>query len=311
MELARSHDDIDRTLFASGLVTVGAFRAPLEHPRFEDSGPIDLPIFVFPRTSVQLQHEGAAPFTTDTCMVTYYNEGQRYRRQRIDARGDLCDWFSVRADVLREVVATRDPAVEERPERPFAMTHGPSDPHAYALQRQVVRHVQDSPEPDRLAIEEAVLRVLDRVFALAHDAAGSAGRGEPRRRRRRRRASSIVDAARAHLLEHFHAATSLDVIARAANSSVFHLCRAFRGQMGTSIHRYRLQLRLRRALELTAEAESDLTAVALELGFSSHSHFTAVFRNAYGTTPSEFRRHATARRIRELTRRLPRVARVA
>lgn len=307
MDSARPHQDIDRILYASGLVTVGAFRAPVEHPRFEDSGPIDLPIFVFPRTSVQIQHEGAAPFTTDPCTVTYYNEGQRYRRQRIDPRGDLCDWFSVREDVLREVVATRDPAVAERPERPFALTHGPSDPHAYALQRQVVRHLTDAPVPDRLAIDEAVLRVLGRVFALAHEAGNGEVRPQPRRRRRP--ASSVVHAARAHLLEHFHATTSLDVIARAAHSSVFHLCRAFRREVGTSIHRYRLQLRLRHALELTAEADSDLTAVALRLGFSSHSHFTAVFRNAYGTTPSEFRRQASARRIRELTRRLPQAAR--
>ena len=34
----------------------------------------------------------------------------------------------------------------------------------------------------------------------------------------------------------------------------------------------------------------DLTALALDLGFSSHSHFTAAFRRAFGRPPAEFRR---------------------
>jgi AraC-like DNA-binding protein len=34
---------------------------------------------------------------------------------------------------------------------------------------------------------------------------------------------------------------------------------------------------------------SDLTALAFDLGFSSHSHFSAAFRRAFGCTPSAFR----------------------
>jgi AraC-like DNA-binding protein len=34
----------------------------------------------------------------------------------------------------------------------------------------------------------------------------------------------------------------------------------------------------------------DLTALGLDLGFSSHSHFTSSFRQAYGQTPAEFQR---------------------
>lgn len=306
MEAARRVDDFNRELFESGLVTVGDFRAAVGHPRFGDSGPTDGAVFVFPRTSVEIQHEGDAPFTTDTCTVTYYNEGQRYTRRAIDARGDHCDWFRVRPDVLTEILASYDPSVEERPERPFALTHGPSDAHSYALQRQIVRHVLDAPAPDRLAVEEAVLRVLGRVFALAHGRGADPGATPAAAARAKRRARSVAHAARHYLLEHFHTGASLDEIARAANSSVFHLCRVFRRELGTTLHGYRLQLRLRRSLELAAEADSDLTAVALQLGFSSHSHFTAVFRGVYGVTPSDFRRAASARRIRELSRRLPR-----
>jgi AraC family transcriptional regulator len=57
---------------------------------------------------------------------------------------------------------------------------------------------------------------------------------------------------------------------------------------GLPLYRYQLRLRLARALDLLAQYE-DLTALSMDLGFSSHSHFSAAFRQAYGRTPTEFR----------------------
>jgi AraC-like DNA-binding protein len=59
---------------------------------------------------------------------------------------------------------------------------------------------------------------------------------------------------------------------------------------GTTLAAYRGQLRLRLALERLRDSRSDLTTIAYDLGYSSHSHFTMAFRQAFGTTPSEFRR---------------------
>jgi len=56
------------------------------------------------------------------------------------------------------------------------------------------------------------------------------------------------------------------------------------------LHAYRNQLRLRAALESLAERHADLTGIALDLGFSSHSHFTETFRRTFGRTPSSVRR---------------------
>jgi AraC-like DNA-binding protein len=60
------------------------------------------------------------------------------------------------------------------------------------------------------------------------------------------------------------------------------------------LSRYQRTLRLARALDLLGEYE-DLTALGLDLGFSSHSHFTAAFRQLYGRTPSAFKRSALRR----------------
>jgi AraC-like DNA-binding protein len=55
-----------------------------------------------------------------------------------------------------------------------------------------------------------------------------------------------------------------------------------------------LRLRLARALDLLGQYD-DLTALSLDLGFSSHSHFSASFREVYGRSPSAFRQTALRR----------------
>ena len=64
---------------------------------------------------------------------------------------------------------------------------------------------------------------------------------------------------------------------------------------GTPLYRYQLRLRLVRALDLLAQYDN-LTTLALTLGFSSHSHFSAAFRQTYGRTPAEFQRSVDLRR---------------
>ena len=84
-------------------------------------------------------------------------------------------------------------------------------------------------------------------------------------------------------------------IADAVGASPGYLTQLFRAGEGIPLHAYLTQLRLAQALVELPHAE-DLTALALELGFSSHSHFSARFRRAFGLTPSAFRqscrRHA-------------------
>ena len=64
---------------------------------------------------------------------------------------------------------------------------------------------------------------------------------------------------------------------------------------GLPLYRYQLRMRLARALDLLGQYD-DLTTLGLDLGFSSHSHFTSAFTQAYGRSPSEFRQAALRRR---------------
>lgn len=78
-------------------------------------------------------------------------------------------------------------------------------------------------------------------------------------------------------------------LADALGGSRFALCRQFRAATGRSVSAYREDLRLVRAVQRLRDGEADLAALALSLGFSSHSHFTLRFRRRLGRAPAAVR----------------------
>ncbi|WP_269714377.1 helix-turn-helix transcriptional regulator [Caulobacter sp. NIBR2454] len=81
---------------------------------------------------------------------------------------------------------------------------------------------------------------------------------------------------------------SLQDIARAVGVSPVYLTQEFTRTEGMPLYQYQLHLRLGRALVELPHC-ADITGLAIDLGFSSHSHFGAAFRRVFGVTPAEFR----------------------
>ena len=108
----------------------------------------------------------------------------------------------------------------------------------------------------------------------------------------------LIRRAKEYLESEFTTPIRLPQIADAVGSSSAYLTDVFRRFEGVSLQRYVTQLRLARALAELPHTE-DLTTLALDLGFSSHSHFTFAFRRAFACTPSEFR--LTARRRKSIS----------
>lgn len=134
---------------------------------------------------------------------------------------------------------------------------------------------------DRLEADELVVALLRAALqnGCRHDV--SCG---PTTARLIRRTKQFLEA---ELSNHI----GLTDVGQAVGASAAYLTDVFRRVEGISLHQYLTQLRLARAL-VELPYTDDLTMLALETGFSSHSHFSAAFRRAFGCTPSQFRQAA-------------------
>ena len=81
---------------------------------------------------------------------------------------------------------------------------------------------------------------------------------------------------------------TLSEVAAAVGVSPVYLTQEFTRAEGIPLYRYQRRLRLGRALAELPDCDN-ITGLALNLGFCSHSHFTSAFRASFGLTPSEYR----------------------
>jgi AraC-like DNA-binding protein len=88
-------------------------------------------------------------------------------------------------------------------------------------------------------------------------------------------------------------ADSIDLWARRFGTTRRTLARAFRRELGTTFARWRCAARVALAIE-RLNAGATVTNVAFDLGYASHSAFTAMFRRATGRRPSDLARRAGA-----------------
>ncbi|HEY8050226.1 MAG TPA: AraC family transcriptional regulator [Ramlibacter sp.] len=272
----------ERMVFSSTRIAVGEWRCDRTHPLFADSGPIQRHMVAFPRTSVKIRHEGGDGFIADAGVATIYNQGQRYTREVVHPLGDHCDFWAVDRETAADIASSIDTRVGRDDDKPLRHARAPVDASLYLRQRAVLLGLRRG-EIDALAAEEAVIAVVHDAVAAAARAAGAD------RARSRAPSPGLVEAATRELAASWHERLTLDVLSARLGTSPFHLCHAFRAATGHTLHRQLTLLRLRAALEAVAERGEDLTHIALEHGFSSHSHFTSAFRREWGVTPSAWR----------------------
>ena len=103
--------------------------------------------------------------------------------------------------------------------------------------------------------------------------------------RQQRISAERVEKVVAELRAKLSAPPTLEELGRVAGCSPFHLSRTFSTETGMTIPQYTRQLRLERAAELLKSGKFNVTEAALEVGYSSLSHFSQAFHDTFGCCP--------------------------
>jgi AraC-like DNA-binding protein len=89
---------------------------------------------------------------------------------------------------------------------------------------------------------------------------------------------------------HLQSFVTLDELALLPGMSPSHFAKKFRISAGLSLQRFINRRRLQAAMHLLQTDSTPLSQIALDLGFSSQSHFTRLFSSLTGFTPASYRR---------------------
>ncbi|MBL0387223.1 methylphosphotriester-DNA--protein-cysteine methyltransferase family protein [Tumebacillus sp. ITR2] len=87
----------------------------------------------------------------------------------------------------------------------------------------------------------------------------------------------------------FAEALSLELLAEEVKMSPHHVHRVFKRETGQTPGEFLLEVRMRAAKELLRTTEWSVTEVAGQVGFVNLSHFSTVFHEQTGQTPTQYR----------------------
>jgi AraC-like DNA-binding protein len=238
--------------------------------------PPDLPV---PRCHVH--HVGGGHTVVEASQVLFINANEPYRVSHPIAGGDSTVSIRVEPETLLELA----PARYRHPKGPsaFARSGVRADNHTQRLAATVRQRLQRG-TVDALEAEELTLELVRHTLGEKRWSAPNGNGAGPRR---------LADRVKLLLSSDLSRRWTLSEAAKSVGVSPVYLTQAFKRVEDVPLYRYHLRLRLARALDLVADYD-DLTSLALDLGFTSHSHFTAAFRKVYGVTPSAFQRSIRA-----------------
>jgi AraC-like DNA-binding protein len=276
-------------LASTGAYSVGVWSCVCPEPAPHGDERAELHEIILPTRGMFVREIEGEREVVDATRVVFGNPGEWYRVWHPVAGGDECTLLMLEPP-LAEALAGATGALRSAggvpriPER-----QRPADGRLYRQHRELVRLLAAG-GADPVEVDERVHRIA--FAAMAGRRTGArAGAVRPGARRQQERA--LARALEVMHLRHGERLT-LDEIAREAAYSPFHLARLFHARLGLPVHRYLNRLRLRAAFEAVLGGD-DLTTIALDHGFSSHSHFTRAFAREYGLPPAALRgAHPTA-----------------
>ena len=229
-----------------------------------------------PYRGMLVWHVGRDAVVGDANQMLFVTGGEKYRISQPHPEGYRELIVTPELSVLAEI-ANSD--ADRLPSHPlFRRRSRLASPRLQSFRARFLSWATRATGDDELMAEELVIGLLRAALTDCNghrdEARGSTDR--------------LIRRTKAFLEAEFANPIRLADVGRAVGASPAYLTHVFRRVEGTSLHQYLTRLRLARAL-VDLPRTDDLTALALETGFSSHSHFTRSFRRAFGVTPSRFR----------------------
>jgi AraC family transcriptional regulator len=231
---------------------------------------------VFPYRGIYVRHVGRDQAVADANHVVFFNADEGYQIAHPVAGSDASLSVQLEASLLDELAPAS--LLNQQSNLGFLAQHRRIDPGSQAVVA-LLRHRLEQGTMEPLEAESLLLELVRRSLGPRTSHATNATQGQRR----------LADRVKLLLASDLSRRWSLAEVGAEIGASPVYLTQVFQRVEGIPLYRYQLRLRLARALDLMATRE-DLSAVALDLGFSSHSHFTAAFRQAYGQSPDAFRR---------------------
>lgn len=158
-----------------------------------------------------------------------------------------------------------------------------SDPHFAQLCHEMLDVHQAGSEGYPFEIKGLIHLFFGRIFRMGYYTKQATDKNASRKLSGRMK--NVIT----YIQEHYNSPLRLDMLAALVNLSPNHFCRSFRSITGQTPFEYIQAYRLSKARYALISTEMTVTEVALECGFNDTSHFIRLFREAYGTTPKQFR----------------------
>lgn len=117
-----------------------------------------------------------------------------------------------------------------------------------------------------------------------------------------RNMQSVIDAMDGCIKRHQDEEMTLQKIAEKMGYSAFYFSRKFREIAGMPFRDYLRYRKLAYATLDVRDSNRPLMEIALDYGFSSHGAFTRAFKEAYGVSPSDYRKRPVPLRLRTIIR---------
>lgn len=226
---------------------------------------------VFPRFPVRIRHRDEVPFVADSTVAVVYRRSVEFDRECLAPEGVASDWLELPDDLCGDLLQAKFRGGRSHVIVRCAMS-------AMLLERLMLDDIAAGGDP--LCVEEGALLLLERLLSTRPLPTNGPH-------------VQLANDTKALIAREPTSAASLCDLAAGLGVSPFHLCRVFAANLGTTMTRYRDQLRMRLAVDELAAGAPDVPALARRLGYADPRVFRRRFRRLTGLSVAEALRRTT------------------